>query len=163
MTYSPCSFSPCWFPLCSSFRSHSTYLETLLAVTGSVHLGLRLLVNWTPHFTSLAHIPPTPKSWPPGFLTSNYTFIKMASRTWLTRSSTTLLPSTSLLPVSWKCCSIVAREAFRMLWSSCIFTPLHSLTGSVGQPFASHQGGQRFAPGYASTHLELGSPVSAVS
>jgi hypothetical protein len=66
MTYSPCFFSPCWFPLCSPFRSHSTYLETLLAVTGSIHLGLWLLVNWPPHFPSLAHIPPTPKSRPPG-------------------------------------------------------------------------------------------------
>ncbi len=38
--------SPCRFPF-APFLSplYSTYLETLLAVTGSVHLGLRLLVN----------------------------------------------------------------------------------------------------------------------
>ncbi len=44
MVQSPCYFcSPCWAP-CIPF----TYLETLLAVTGFVHLGLRLLVNWPP-------------------------------------------------------------------------------------------------------------------
>ncbi len=42
--------SPCFlFPLADSpllpFLVPFTYLETLLAVTGSVHLGLRLLVN----------------------------------------------------------------------------------------------------------------------
>jgi hypothetical protein len=91
MTHSPCFIiSPCWFPLLS-FPIPFTYLETLLAVTGSVHLGLCLLVNWPPHFPSLAHIPLTPKSQPPpGFLTSKYTFLRMASRTWLTRSSTVL-------------------------------------------------------------------------
>jgi hypothetical protein len=40
------------FPLADSpllpFLDPFTYLETLLAVTGSVHLGLRLLVNWPP-------------------------------------------------------------------------------------------------------------------
>ncbi len=30
------------------------------------------------------------------------------------------------------------------LWRPCSFTPLHSLTGPVGQPFASRPGGQRF-------------------
>jgi hypothetical protein len=41
--------SPCLAPLAESLLSPFfipfTYLETLLAVTGSVHLGLRLLVN----------------------------------------------------------------------------------------------------------------------
>jgi hypothetical protein len=38
------------------------------------------------------------------------------------------------------------------LWSSCCLIPLHSLTGPVGQLFASHLGGQRFAPwGYTHT------------
>ncbi len=31
------------------------------------------------------------------------------------------------------------------LWRPCIFTQIHSLTGPVGQPFASRLGGQRFA------------------
>jgi hypothetical protein len=45
MAQSPCSFiSPCRFPLLP-FLILFTYLETLLAVTESVHLGLRLLVN----------------------------------------------------------------------------------------------------------------------
>jgi hypothetical protein len=34
--------------LLSPFFAPFTYLETLLAVTGSIHLGLRLLVNWPP-------------------------------------------------------------------------------------------------------------------
>jgi hypothetical protein len=38
-------FTPIAKPLTSSFFVPFTYLETLLALTGSVHLGLRLLVN----------------------------------------------------------------------------------------------------------------------
>jgi hypothetical protein len=37
--------SPLADSLLLPFLIHFTYLETLLAVTGSVHLGLRLLVN----------------------------------------------------------------------------------------------------------------------
>jgi hypothetical protein len=48
MAQSPCFLSPLAdspsLPLLVPF----TYLETLLAVTGSVHLSLRLLVNWLP-------------------------------------------------------------------------------------------------------------------
>ncbi len=48
MAQPPCFLSPFadspLLPLLVPF----TYLETLLAVTGSVHLGLRLLVNWPP-------------------------------------------------------------------------------------------------------------------
>ncbi len=40
MAQSSCFLSPFFVPF--------TYLETLLAVTGSVHLGLRLLINWPP-------------------------------------------------------------------------------------------------------------------
>ncbi len=39
--------SPCRFPFVPFFVPF-TYLETLLAVTGPAHLGLRLLVNWPP-------------------------------------------------------------------------------------------------------------------
>jgi hypothetical protein len=39
-------FTPLAEPLLSPFFVPFTYLETLLAVTGSVHLGLSLLVNW---------------------------------------------------------------------------------------------------------------------
>jgi hypothetical protein len=52
-------------PFCSPFVS-PYLLGTLLAVTGSVHLVPRLLVNWSSHFPPLVHIPPIPKSWPPG-------------------------------------------------------------------------------------------------
>jgi hypothetical protein len=44
----PLLFLPVLIPLCSPFWPLFTYLETLLAVTGSVHLGLRLLVNRHP-------------------------------------------------------------------------------------------------------------------
>ncbi len=39
--------SPCWFPF-APLSSPLYLLGTLLAVTGSVHLGLRLLVDWPP-------------------------------------------------------------------------------------------------------------------
>jgi hypothetical protein len=49
MARSPCFFTPLAEPLLNPFLPPFfvpfTYLETLLAVTGSVHLGLRLLVN----------------------------------------------------------------------------------------------------------------------
>ncbi len=38
---------PCWFPLLP-FLTPFHLLGALLAVTGAVHLGLRLLVNWPP-------------------------------------------------------------------------------------------------------------------
>jgi hypothetical protein len=41
------------------------------------------------------------------------------------------------------------------VWSSCILTPLHSLTGPVGQPFASRLGGQRLASRWC-THTHNG-------
>jgi hypothetical protein len=45
MAQSPCFLSPLADSLLLPLRILLTYLETLLAVTGSVHLGLRLLVN----------------------------------------------------------------------------------------------------------------------
>jgi hypothetical protein len=44
----PLVFTPLAESLLPPFFVPLTYLETLLAVTGSVHLGLRLLVNWPP-------------------------------------------------------------------------------------------------------------------
>ncbi len=41
----PLAFSPLADSLLLPFLVPFTYLDTLLAVTGSVHLGLRLLVN----------------------------------------------------------------------------------------------------------------------
>jgi hypothetical protein len=54
MAHSPCFFSPLadspWSPLAPLFYFSTPFylLGTLLAVTGSIHLGLRLLVNWPP-------------------------------------------------------------------------------------------------------------------
>jgi hypothetical protein len=50
-----------------------------------------------------------------------------------------------------------------VLGSPAFLTPLHSLTGPEGQPFASHLGGISLCPWGAPTLLELGSLVSAVS
>jgi hypothetical protein len=59
MAHSPCFFSPFADSPLSPLAPLSTlshFLGTLLAVTGSVHLGLRLLVNWPP----LSQPPPRP-------------------------------------------------------------------------------------------------------
>jgi hypothetical protein len=45
MAHSLCFLSPLAHSLLLPFLIPFTYLETLLAVTGSIHLGLRLLVN----------------------------------------------------------------------------------------------------------------------
>jgi hypothetical protein len=45
MAQSPCFLSLLADSLLLHFLIPFTYLETLVAVTGSVHLGLRLLVN----------------------------------------------------------------------------------------------------------------------
>jgi hypothetical protein len=58
--------SPCWLP----FAPPSTpfyLLGTLLAVTGSVHLGLRLLVNWPPLSQSFPQTLPPPNSQNPSY------------------------------------------------------------------------------------------------
>ncbi len=48
-------------------------------------------------------------------------------------------------------------------WRPCSFTPIHSLTGPVGQPFASRLGGSGSRPMVALTlTMEPGSPVSNV-
>ncbi len=54
--------SPCWFPLLP-FPIPLYLLGTLLAVTGSVHLGLRLLVNWPPPL-SYPFPKPSPSKFP---------------------------------------------------------------------------------------------------
>jgi hypothetical protein len=62
-------YLPLLVPFCSPFWPLSTYLETLLAVTGSVHLGLRLLVNW----------PPLPQPFPQGNYYYYYAYIQLVS------------------------------------------------------------------------------------
>jgi hypothetical protein len=53
---------------------------------------------------------------------------------------------------------------YGMVWSSCILTPLLSLTCLVGQQLGSCLGGTAVcAPGGAPKLLEMGSPVSVVS
>ncbi len=69
--------SPCWFPdsLLLPFLIHFTYLETLLGVTGSVHPGLRLLVNWSP--LSQPSPNPSPSKFPePRLLAPHYDDLK---------------------------------------------------------------------------------------
>jgi hypothetical protein len=53
--------------------------------------------------------------------------------------------------VKWSC----SRKSFlaRGLWRSCSHHSLHSLTGPVGQPFASPSMGQSFAPRGGNSHL----------
>ncbi len=66
MVHSPCFFiSPCWSPLLPSLTPFYL-LGTLLAVTGSVHLGLRLLVNWPPLSQPFPQTLPPPTSQNPG-------------------------------------------------------------------------------------------------
>ncbi len=50
MAQSPCFLFPLADSLLPPILVPFTYLETLLAVIGSVHLGLRLLINWPPLF-----------------------------------------------------------------------------------------------------------------
>jgi hypothetical protein len=60
--------------------------------------------------------------------------------------------------------SQVAGGGGGVLWRPCSFTPIHSLTGPVGQPFASPLWGSISWPGDAPTlTIEPGSPVSDVS
>ncbi len=59
MVHFPCFYLPLLILLCSPFQPSWPLfylLRTLLAVTGSVHFGLRLLVNWPP----LSHPFPKP-------------------------------------------------------------------------------------------------------
>ncbi len=46
----------------------------------------------------------------------------------------------------------------RGMWRACNFTPLHSLTGPVGEPFASRLVGQRFASITPSSPRRSGRP-----
>ncbi len=85
-----CSLCPPCSP-CSPWSPYSLFhfLGTLLAVTGSVHLGLRLLVNWTPHFPVLCSLAPYSNiSIPPRLLTSKCTPISTVSRNRLSWSGT---------------------------------------------------------------------------
>jgi hypothetical protein len=60
---------PFWTPF--------TYLETLLAVTGSVHLSLRLLVNWPPLSQPFPQSLPPPNSQNPGYQAPHYDDLKI--------------------------------------------------------------------------------------
>jgi hypothetical protein len=69
MAHSPCFLSPLADSHLLPFSTPLYLLGTLLAVTGSVHLVPRLLVNYLPQFPHLAHIPPlskipTPRGFP---------------------------------------------------------------------------------------------------
>ncbi len=98
--------SPCFLlslfsiPFCSPFVS-LYLLGTLLAVIGSVHLVPRLLVNWSSLFLPLLIYPSFQNPDPPGFSRSKYTFIRTTSRTYLTRSSTSLMYDVYWLALRW--------------------------------------------------------------
>ncbi len=65
----PLAFSPCWLPFAP--LSNPLYLlGTLLAVTGSVHLGLRLFVNWPPLSQPFPRSLPPPNSQNPSYQAS---------------------------------------------------------------------------------------------
>ncbi len=67
--------SPCWFPFAP--LSNPLYLlGTLLAVTGSVHLCLRLLVNWPPLSQPFPQSLPPPNSQNPGYQAPHYGDLK---------------------------------------------------------------------------------------
>ncbi len=67
MAHSPLLFTPLANSPLFPFLTPFYLLGTLLAVTGSVHLGLRLLVNWPP----LSH-PPPPNSQNPNSPAPHY-------------------------------------------------------------------------------------------
>jgi hypothetical protein len=72
MAQSPCFFiSPCWIPF-APLSNPLHLLGTLLAVTGSVHLGLRLLVNWPPLSQPFPQSLPPPNSQNPGYQAPHY-------------------------------------------------------------------------------------------
>ncbi len=62
MAHSPCFLSPLASSLLLPFSTPFYLLGTLLAVTGSVHLGLRLLVNWPPLSQPFPQTLPPPNS-----------------------------------------------------------------------------------------------------
>ncbi len=76
---------PFLIPFCPPFVS-LYLLGTLLAVIGPVHLGPRLLVNWSPHFHPLPIPSPFQNSHPLGFPELNMHLTKTTSQIWLTRS-----------------------------------------------------------------------------
>ncbi len=67
--------SPCWFPF-APFSSPLYLLGTLLAVTGSVHLGLSLLANWPPLSQPFPQSLPSPNSQNPGYQAPHYDDLK---------------------------------------------------------------------------------------
>ncbi len=66
-----------------------TYLETLLAVTGSIHPGLRLLVNWPPLSQPFPN--PFPLQIPRTQVTKRLTMTTSRIRLLLSRTSTNII------------------------------------------------------------------------
>jgi hypothetical protein len=76
MGQSPCFLSPLADSPLLPFRIPFTYLETLLAVTGSVHLDPRLLVNWPTLSQPFPQSLPPLNSQNPGYQASHYDDLK---------------------------------------------------------------------------------------
>ncbi len=72
MAHSPCFYLPLQISLCLPFCPLFYLLRTLLAVTGSVHLGLRLLVNWPPLSQPFTQTLPPPNSQNPNCPAPHY-------------------------------------------------------------------------------------------
>jgi hypothetical protein len=72
----PLLFSPHADSPLLPFPTPLNLLGTLLAVTGSVHLGLRLLVNWPPLSQPFPQSLPPPNSQKPGYQAPHYDGLK---------------------------------------------------------------------------------------
>ncbi len=80
MAHSPCFYLPLLIPLCPPlfpFQTPFYLLGTLLAVTGSVHLGLRLLVNWPPLSQPFPQTLPPPNSQSPNYPAPHWDDLKL--------------------------------------------------------------------------------------
>ncbi len=99
MAHSPCFFtSPCWITFAP--LSNPLYLlGTLLAVTWSVHLGLRLLVNWPPLSQPFSQSLPPPNSQNPGYQAPYYDDLKNPASSVRNNNSFGRLPSFALNPL----------------------------------------------------------------
>ncbi len=117
MAHSPCFLSSLADSLLPSLLVPFTYLETLLAVTGSVHLGLRLLINWPP--LSQPFPTPSPLQIPSAQVTKRLT--KMTSRIRL------LLSGTALLYTSTEHLKIVYTSPQSIYWETNVLDVVYNI------------------------------------
>ncbi len=107
--------SPCWLPFASlllPFQPPFYLLGTPLAVTGSVHLGLRLLVNWPPLFHPLPNPPPSKF---PGTPTIQHLTKTTSGRIWHLLSGTSSTPVITVYIYTYCTVGNLERERERAL------------------------------------------------